>query len=62
MASNKSPGFEITDLSGGFNDYDSEWLVPDDQCVEGANMDFQASPLGCKRKGASTVNPTFLLL
>lgn len=45
----------ITDLRGGRNGIDSPLTLPDNQCVEALNVDWEDGQLATKRRGASEV-------
>lgn len=46
----------ISDLSGGVNDTDPAFAVPDDQCLIAENVEFVYSTLGEKRNGTVAID------
>lgn len=50
------PDITITDLRGGRNGIDSPLILPDNQCCEALNVDWEDGPLATKRRGATVVD------
>jgi hypothetical protein len=49
----------ITDLSGGRNGWDPPAFIPDNQCVEALNVDWQEGNVAHKRNGTTALSMTF---
>ncbi len=47
--------FVLKSLRGGVNNSDPAIAIPDDQCVTGANVEFNKSMLGERRRGTSAI-------